>query len=38
VEVDYAIERIVAILKLNPLLDRAEVIAKVEGIARWLNS
>jgi hypothetical protein len=37
-EIDDAIESIVAILKFNPLLDRTKVIAEVEGIAGGLNS
>jgi hypothetical protein len=38
VEIYDAIKSIMALLKFNPLLDRTEVIAKVEGIAGGLNS
>jgi hypothetical protein len=38
VEIYDAIESVVAILKLDPLLHRTEVITKVEGIACGLDS
>jgi hypothetical protein len=37
-EIDDAIEGIMAILKLDPLLNRTKIIAKVEGIAGGLDS
>jgi hypothetical protein len=37
-EVDDAVKGVVAILELNPLLHRTEVISQVEGIAGGLDS
>ncbi|TNV70812.1 hypothetical protein FGO68_gene8663 [Halteria grandinella] len=33
-----AVEGIMAILQLNPLLDRTQIISKMERVARWLNA
>jgi hypothetical protein len=37
-KINDAVKSIMAILKLDPLLYCTEIIAKVEGIAGWLNS
>jgi hypothetical protein len=37
-QVNDAVERIVAILKLNPLLNCAKVISQVERVTGWLNA